>query len=201
MKCGWLIVCLAGGATAACGSDSDAGGGADAAAFEGIYQLTAASQNSAGCAEPGGSKLSSLRDQFFVITGAEVIGQKIAVLNSCSSVADCQAKRAAQLANQPYLVDYTFTLSSSVNASTLNGFVATTGHAEGTQCVERRYADHVLTVAADHGVHLESRSKNLADQPQSDGFCVVEPAKARQEAASKECASLEVYDGSFLQAQ
>jgi hypothetical protein len=186
----------------ACGSGSDGtkGGISNASAFEGIYQLTAASENTTGCATPGESKLSQLHDQFFIIVGSEVLGQEIVMLNSCSSVGDCQTKRAAQLANQPYQIEYTFTLSSSSNTTTLTGFEATTGWAQGTQCVGRTYADHVLTVAADHSVHLESRTKKLSDQPQDDGFCMVEPAQSKQEAASMQCSSLEVLDGTFLQA-
>src|SRR6187551_1689840 len=149
-----IVACGGGGNAAASGVDN-------ASAFEGIYQLTAASENLTGCAMPGASKLGTLRDQFFVITGSELLGLRYVVLNSCSSVSDCQAKRAAQLANQRYFVEYTFTLSSSSNATTLNGFEATTGIGQGTQCVERTYTDHVLSIAADHGVHLESRTKNL----------------------------------------
>jgi len=198
----WSSLIL-GGAFALLGcSSSDGGDGsgvANASAFEGIYQLSAASENSAGCT-PGVSTFPDLRDHFFVITASELFGQKYVQLNSCSSVANCQAKRAAQLANEPYQIEYTYTLSSSTNSTTLNGFVATTGWSQGTQCVGRTYADHVLTVAADHSVHLESRTKQLADQAQDDGFCEVEPAKSKQEAASKECSSLEVLDGSFVQA-
>ena len=203
MRCGSLILIsiLGGAASMACGGGDDTGAGVgDASGFEGIYQLTAASENPTSCAAPGASKLSQLREQFFVITLSDVFGQKIAVLNSCTSVADCQAKRAAQLQQQSYSIEYTFTFSSSDNATTLNGFEATTGFGEGTQCVERTYAEHVLTVAADHRVHLESRTTNLADQPQKDGFCWVEPASSKQEAAGKPCSSLEVLDGSFLQA-
>lgn len=204
MKCGWMLVSLSGALSLlACSSGSDDGAAAgvtNASAFEGIYQLSAASENDTDCSTPGASKLTQLRDQFFVITGSELFGQKYVTLNSCSSVGDCQAKRAAQLANQAYQIEYTFTLSSSSSSTTLNGFEAGTGTGQGTQCVGRTYADHVLTVAADHSVHLESRTKKLADKPQSDGFCEVEPAKAKQEAASQPCSSLEVFDGNFVQA-
>ena len=197
----WIWLSCAALSLSACGSSDDAASDVtNQAAFEGIYQLTAASENTASCATPGDSKLSQLRDQFFVITGSELLGLKYVMLNSCSSVADCQAKRTAQQANQPYQIEYTFTLSSSVNATTLNGFYAGTGRGEGTQCVERTYVDHVLTLAADHSVHLESRTKNLADKPQKDGFCWVDPKESKQEAASQACVSLEVFDGSFLQA-
>ncbi|HKO50561.1 MAG TPA: hypothetical protein VJV79_22715 [Polyangiaceae bacterium] len=203
MKRGRAIWILGGAlAITACGAGSDAAGSgiSNASAFEGIYQLTAASENTTGCDTPGASKLAQLRDQFFVVTSSEIFGQRYLTLNSCSSVADCQAKRAAQLAHQPYLVEYGFTLSSSTNATTLNGIAPSTGAGEGTLCVRRTYSDHVLTVAADRRLHLESRTKHLADQPQNDGFCEVDPAKSKQEAASKECSSLEVFDGSFIQA-
>ena len=202
MKCGSLLLSLGGALSLlACGSDDGANASiANASAFEGIYQLSAASENDTDCSAPGASKLSQLRDQFFVITGSELFGQTYLMLNSCGGVSDCQAKRAAQLANQPYQIEYTFTLSSSSNSTTLNGFEAGTGTSQGTQCVGRTYADHVLTVAADHSVHLESRTKKLADKPQNAGFCEVEPAKAKQEAASQPCSSLEVFDGSFVQA-
>jgi len=203
MKCGWWssIACAV-FATVGCGGGSDAGdaGLTNAASFEGIYQLTGASENTAGCATPSTSKLSQLSDHFFVITASEIFGQKYLMLNSCSSVSSCQAKRAAQLANQFYQIEYSYTLSSSTNSTTLSGFEAGTGSGEGGQCVGRTYAEHVLTVAADHSVHLESRTKNLADRPQNGGFCEIEAAQAKQEAANKECSSLEVLDGSFLQA-
>jgi len=188
--------------TLACGGGSDAAdaGLTNTASFEGIYQLTAASENTAGCATPTTSKLSQLSDHFFVITASEIFGQKYLMLNSCSSVTDCQTKRAAQLANQFYQIEYSYTLSSSTNSTTLSGFEAGTGSNEGGQCVGRTYAEHVLTVAADHGVHLESRTKQLANRPQNGGFCEVDPAQAKQEAASKECSNLELLDGSFLQA-
>jgi hypothetical protein len=198
-------ICVALISLAACGgSDGDGAneGLGNTSSFEGIYQLTAASENTAGCATPGDSKLAKLSDQFFAITPGEIFGIKYLTLNSCSSVADCQAKRAKQQEGQPYPVEFTFTLSSSTNATTLNGFEAGTGRGEGTQCVERTYADHVLTVAADHSVHLESRTKMLADQPKDkEGYCWVEPAKSKQEAAGKECSNLEVFDATFVQAQ
>ena len=202
MKCSSFVSILTGALSiVACGGgDAQGTGVTNASAFEGIYQLTAASENTAGCAAPGASKLSELHDQFFLLASSEFFGQKVVILTSCSSVADCQTKRAAQLANQPYQFEYNFWLSSTINATTLNGFEAGTGRSQGTQCVERTYADHVLTVAADHSVQLESRSKKLEDQPQEDGFCMVDPAKSKQEAASKECGSLEVVAGSFLQA-
>lgn len=198
----WLWLSCGALSLLACGSSDDAAASdvTNQAAFEGIYQLTAASENTASCVSSGASKLSALRDQFFVITGSELFGQKYVVLNSCNSVAACQATRAAQQANQAYQIEYSFTLSSSTNATTLSGFYAGTGRGEGTQCIQRKYADHVLTLAPDHSVHLESRTKNLADKPQKDNYCWVDPKESKLEAATAACVSLEVLDGSFLQA-
>src|SRR4051812_46025229 len=106
MKWGsWIWLSCATLSLAACGSSDDASAGVtNPAAFEGIYELTGASENTASCATPGDSNLSQLRDRFFVITGSELLGQKYVVLNSCSSVAGCQATRAAQRENQPYQI-------------------------------------------------------------------------------------------------
>ena len=201
MKCVSLSVILCGVfSVLACGGSGDMDAGVkNAPAFEGIYQLVAASENTAGCDTAGESKLAQLRDHFFVITAADILGQTFVVLDSCSSVSDCQAKRAAQKAKQSYSIEYTFMLGSSSNATTLTGFKATTGGGEGAQC-ERTYAEHVLTVAADHSVHFESRTKLLADRPQNNGFCEVDTEKSKQEAASRECSRLETLDGSFVQA-
>ncbi|MEP7052618.1 MAG: hypothetical protein ABJB12_19780, partial [Pseudomonadota bacterium] len=75
-----------------------------------------------------------------------------------------------------------------------------TGFAQGTMCTGRTYADHTLTLNADHSVKLESRIKDLADMPQQDGFCEVQPAQAKAEAAKAACVELQALTGTFVQA-
>jgi hypothetical protein len=201
MKYGSTSLIFAGAfAITGCGGNAAADFGlASVSAFEGIYQLTAASENMVDCAAPGASQLAELRDQFFGINDVDVFGLKLALLDSCSDVTDCRAKREKQQAKQSYPVEYTFTFDNTTNATTLTGSTSSTGFGEGTQCVERTYAEHVLTMAADHSVHLESRTTKLSDQAQKNGSCVVEPAKSRQEAAGMPCSSLKIFDGRFVQ--
>ena len=184
-------------------SGGDSSGGLSAAArdsFAGIYQTTNYSKNSAGCDASGVSTLDTLQDKYFLIVGSQVFGENIVSIVSCQSVSDCQSKRASVTSGGFYSSFYSYTLSSSVNATTLAAFEATTGFADGTTCTGRTYADHTLTLNADHSVHLESRTKNLADKPMQDGFCEVEPAQSKQEAANTPCAELDVLDGTFVQA-
>ena len=192
----WLSV-----ACSSSGSDSPGGLSASAGdSFAGIYQTTSYSKNSAGCDAAGASTLDTLQDKYFVIVGSQVFGENILNVVSCQSVSDCQSKRASVTSEGFYSSAYSYTLSSSVNATTLAGFEATTGFADGTTCTGRTYSDHTLTLNADHSVHLESRTKNLADKPVQDGFCEVEPAQSKQEAANKACAELDELDGTFVQA-
>lgn len=206
MNRGWIVGLLGAALSIACGG-SDAAGGDSAglsaeaiAGVEGIYTLDDLRKNPSACDAPGPSTLASLRDKLFFVASGEVFGQKYVLLASCNSVSDCQSKRTALLNQGSFSQEYSYTLSSASNATTLNGFEAGTGTSSGQQCVRRTYAEHVLTRASNHSLHVESRTKNLADRPQVDGFCEVEPAKSKAEAASLPCAELEVLDGSFLQA-
>ena len=207
MNRGWIVGLLGAALSIACGGSDAASGDSSGlsaeavAGVEGIYQLDDLRKNPSACDAPGASTLASLRDKLFFVAGGEVFGQKYVLLASCSSVSDCQSKRTALLNQGSFSQEYSYTLSSATSATTLNGFEAGTGSSsDGVQCRQRTYADHVLTRASNHSLHLESRTKNLADRPVEDGFCEVEPAKAKTEAASLPCAELEVLDGSFLQA-
>lgn len=207
MNRGWMVGLLGAALSIACGgSDAESGGStglsAEAvASVEGIYTLDEFRKNPSACDAPGASVLGSLKDELFFIAGGDVFGAKYVMLASCANVDDCKAKRTALLEHGSFSQDYSFILSSASSATTLNGFEADTGSSsDGVQCRERTYADHVLTVASNHSLHLESRSKNLANKPVEDGFCEVEPAKSKAEAASLPCAALETLDGTFLQA-
>jgi hypothetical protein len=207
MICGrWILGLSVAWLSVACSSSSsggDSSGGLSASAgdsFAGIYQTTTYSKNSSGCDAPGASMLDTLQDKYFLIVGSQVFGENIVNVVSCQSVSDCQSKRTLVIAEGLYSFAYSYTLSSSVNATTLAGFEATTGFGDGTVCTGRTYSDHTLTLNPDHSVHLESRTKNLADMPMQDGFCDVQPAQSKQEAASLPCAELDVLDGTFVQA-
>jgi hypothetical protein len=202
----WFLGVTAALLAVGCGS-SDSGsdnGISDAASagFVGIYQTTGYSENSASCDAPGASTLDTLQDKYFLVAPAVELGIHLVSLVSCNSVSDCQTKRTAVTSAGFYSYLYSYTLTSVSNATTLTGFEATTGFssANSTMCTGRTYADHTLTLNADHSLHLESRTKDLADKPQQDGFCEVDPAQSKQEAASAPCSDLKVVDGTFVQA-
>lgn len=188
----------------ACGGSSDTGssglGESAAQAFAGIYELTAMTKNETSCGAPGASVLSSTRDRFFFIEQGDVFGTKYLMLASCSSVSNCLEKRSSFQEQQSYPVEFTYTLTSASSATSVSGFTASTGTTNGgNQCVERIYADHLVALAADHSLHLESRIKNLADRPQEDGFCTFETSESKAEANGLPCGALETLDARFVQ--
>lgn len=201
----WFLVLATPLLGAGCSSSYSNAGGiseADAAGFSGIYQTTGYSENSASCDAPGASLLSGLGDKFFLVVPVSELGEHFVSLVSCKSVSECQATRSALTSEGFYSSAYSFTLTSKMNATALAGFEATTGFSGSSDgiCRERTYADHILSLNADHSLRLESRTKKLADKPQHDGFCEVEPAASKQEASGLPCSDLKVLEGSFVQA-
>jgi hypothetical protein len=61
-------------------------------------------------------------------------------------------------------------------------------------CTEREYVTHALARSGDT-LRVESRTVALADAPEEDGFCVVEPAKQKKEAEGRPCSALSVFTG------
>ena len=205
----WVLGMAGAWLAVACGSSSDGAADgavteADASAFVGIYKSTSHTENKTSCAAPGDAVQGIKGDPYFVIYFGDIPEYHISyvTLISCASVSECQAV-PAKLKGMGFVIDdYSFTLSTVTNDTTLSGFEASTGTSgDGNSCIKRHYSDHVLTVAADHSVHLESRLKYLADRAQdSDGFCFAEVAQEKSEAAGKPCSELQVLDGTFVQA-
>jgi len=205
MKIGAVILSVSGLLLALGCSSSDGGAGqglsaADSGPFLGIYQKTTYAENKTSCDASGVSSLDTRGDDYFLITDENDFGIHVAGIYSCASVSDCQAKRAMIAANDFFSSTYSFTLSSKSNATTLTGAEALSGFPDGTNCTGRTFSDFSLLLNADHSVHLESRTKNLADKPQKDQFCEVSVSEAQQEAAGAACSTLTVLDGSFVQA-
>lgn len=206
MKIGVAILSVS-GLLLALGCSSSSGGGsseglssAESAPFLGIYQKTTYAKNESSCDSSGVSSLDTRGDDYFLITDEDDFGIHVASIYSCSGVSDCQAKRTMIAAGDFFSSTYSFTLSSKSNATTLTGIDALSGFPDGATCSGRTFSDFSLLLNADHSVHFESRTKNLADKPQQGQFCEVVAADAEKEAASVPCATLTVLDGSFVQA-
>jgi hypothetical protein len=196
--CGLLLA-------AGCGSSSSSGSSsgltaADAAGFLGIYQMTSYGANMTACDPAGVSSLDARGNGYFLITDETLFGRYLVTIVSCSSVSDCQAKRPEVTSGDFYTNDYPFTLNGAANATTLTGVAADSGAPNGSMCTGRSFSDYSLVMDADHSVHFESRTKNLADKPNQGDYCAVLVADAEREAASQPCATLTVLDGTFVQA-
>lgn len=204
MKMGVMISAVSVLIAVGCSSSSDASSHglstADSARFAGIYQKTTYAANKTGCDAASASTLDTRGEDYFLITDEDGFGTHVAALVSCSNVSDCQSKRAMILANGFFAANYSFTLSSATNATTLAGGEATTGLPEGTSCTGRTFSTFSLVLNADHSVRLEARTKNLADKPQHERFCEVEVSEAEHEAASLPCSELRILQGTFVQA-
>jgi hypothetical protein len=196
-----LAVC-GGLALAGCGGSDDeqeAGGISEgtARALSGVYQLTRFTRNDSACDVEGPSVVAELTDTFFVMASTTVFGQRLLQLASCSSIDDCRSKAEAMKSLGFYSMEYSFGFSRELNPTHLTGFEATTGWTplDGNMCTGRDYSDHSLTANSDASVVVESRTTQLADRPQEDGFCVVRPAESKAEAAKLPCSELRVLAG------
>ena len=179
-----------------CSADDDAqsGGLSDAAVaeFVGTYAVTAYTVNDAGCEAQGPSVLDSLTDTRFVLADQVVLGRRLLQLASCKDDADCSSKWTAIRGNQGYALEYGFAFTARESDDTLTGFTASAGPAEQDGSCHRTYSVHVLSLREDGSLRLESRLKRLADQPQRDGVCWLEPAAMKREAEDRPCATLTV---------
>jgi hypothetical protein len=194
------LLLLAFGCSSSSGGSGQGLSAADSAPFLGIYQKTTYAQNKSSCDASGVSSVDTHGDDYFLITDEDDFGTHVAAIYSCSGVSDCQAKRAMIAANDFFASNYSITLSSATNATTLTGVEALSGFPDGGSCTGRTFSDFSLVLNADHSVHLESHTKNLADKPQPGQFFEVAVAEALQVAASAACSTLTVLEGSFVQA-
>lgn len=186
-----LLVC-------GCGSDDDdeSGGLSESAvaAFVGTYRVTAYTSNANGCDAEGPSMLETLSDTQLVLADQVFLGQRSLQLASCKDDTDCAAKWTAIRTSKPYASEYIFTLSSQTSENVLGGFSASGGPSEQEGLCRREYSVHSLSMAEDGALRFESRLKRLADQPERDGVCWVEPARFKRDAEGRPCSTLTVLE-------
>ena len=185
-----------------CGGGDDGENGDDGAdgldeatvqSFEALYRLDSFTENPSSCDAEGPSTLATVMERNFVTVGGSFFGQRFLQLVSCSDD-NCPMKTNAIRNNGIYSIEYSVTLSGVAGPDELTGFQASTGFEMDDCCVEREYITHVLTRTGDT-VRVESRTTALEDAPQEDGFCVVEPAEQKKEAAGRPCTALSVFTG------
>jgi hypothetical protein len=197
--------CLGLALTGCGGSDNDGAGAGDGQqlsqgtiqSFEGTYELTAFTQNAAGCDSEGASTLDSKLERSFVMVGAEAFGTRYMALASCAGAADCEAVVSAIRTLGVYAPEYSLTLSTEAGADELGGLLAMSGFLDGGMCTKREYTAHTLTREG-ATIRVESRLIPLADAPPEEGVCWAEPAKQRAEAEERPCTELRVISGRRL---
>ena len=202
MSPSWCRVGLSslGLALSGCGSGDGDGGGDDELSqatiqsFEGTYELTAFTENAAGCDSQGASTFDAKLERSFVMAGAEFHGIRYMPLASCADTADCTAVVSAIQTTMPYAPEYFLTLSWEEGSNELGGLVANGGILANGVCTEREYTGHTLTREGDT-IRVESRLIPLPDGPPEDGFCWSEPMKQRAESEGRPCTELEVISG------
>lgn len=196
----WVALWAVGLVLSGCGgSGGDAAGDeslsqATIQSFEGTYELTAFTENRAGCESEGASTFDSKQERSFVMVGAEAFGTSYMPLASCADTADCQAMVSAIRAPSGYAPEYSLMLSWQVTPNELGGLLAGSGSMQNGVCTGREYTGVTLTRQGD-AIRVESRLIPLADAPPRDGICWAEPAKERAEAEGRPCTELLVISG------
>lgn len=179
-------------------SSTGEGGVSDAAvtSFEGLYALSAYTENPTACDAEGPSTFASKTEQRFVLVGGSVFGQKYLQLASCDE-SSCAETVSAIRGTDFFSPEYSLILSEEVGPDALSGFLAMSGFLTDGACTEREYVRHELTRTGD-AVRVESQTIPLADEPPEDGVCWARPAQQRDEADGRPCASLETFAGSKI---
>lgn len=195
----WVALSAVGLVLSGCGSGDDGAGEASLSqaaiqSFEGTYELSAFTENGAGCDSEGTSTFAAKQDRSFVMVGAEAFGTRFIRLVSCADAADCAAIVTEIRNLGGYGFEYGLTLSTQTAPDELGGFEASTGFLVNGVCTQRDYTTVTLTREGD-AIRTESRLIPLADAPPEDGVCWAEPAKQRAEAAGRPCTELSVISG------
>jgi len=179
---------------AACGDGGSGGGGFGP--FEGIYEITAHTENTAGCDVEGPSvlgnnapMLASVQIEFFVAA---------LTLHPCDDLADCQAVAADAKANNVFTFGDGFTFDSVTSGgSVANGTMVFAGGASGSSGCMGTVTKHTLTRAEDGSIRIESRTTPSGPYPEdAEGFCTTDGARAAAEGQA--CTELVAIDANLI---
>jgi hypothetical protein len=172
---------------------------ADAAPFEGIYQLTSYTENNQTCDAEGPSLLATEKEKLAVVKAVTAFGINVVWLQSCADVANCTDK-AAKLGNTfGAASNILFQFSCVQSSNELSATMANTGFT-GSQgvCTKPSISNDTLTRDPAAAIRVESREQIGDDYPvDPDGFCTT--ALGRVHSADKPCTHYRVLTGTFLQ--
>lgn len=158
------------------GGGGGSGGGMGFAPFEGIYQITSYTQNTAGCDVEGASVLADHAPMLASVQIRFLIA--MLTLHPCEDLADCQAVTADVRANNVFPIDG-FTFSSVTRSGDGAGGTTTfVGTGSSTTECTGSVTEHTLTRGTDGSIHIESRATSMFTYPEeSGGFCTTDDAK------------------------
>ena len=183
----WIALFVMGlGWSAACGG----GGLTD---LEGIYMISAWTENDASCDADGASILDAQTETVFYIKSEDFLGAEFVNVVLCPDLNDC-ATRAAD--DETIHIDrFSFEDGSDSSGWTGSGYSLSSG---GGQACSGEVLEVALTSPADGQIRIEVQEKDVTDIGlDSDGFCDGDAAEAK--AASQPCDRLEVLTGDFVQ--
>lgn len=173
------------GVLAACG-----GGGGSSSALEGIYTLDSWNGNSTSCDSATEPALGAGSDTHFFVRRDEFFGESFISAVMCEDLATCQQK--ANDGDTLYIGQFYFEEGNDTDGWTANISYLFPPDCDGT--VAR------VTMTGTPGVSVSIRKEEVTVGPAGmDGDDCDERA-AEEEAAGKACESLELVEGTFVEA-
>lgn len=154
-------------------------------ALEGLYGIESHLQNPAACTV--GSPVAD-GPAYLVLVAGKILGQEVLEVVSCRDLAGCAELAAAIRSEEGYGgYDFSYTLSEEEREGVLSGFLANTGFSDGAGTCTERTVERVVLTSEGADITLVAEVRLLEDQPEEDGYCMVEPAKALAEADDAPC--------------
>jgi hypothetical protein len=170
-----VVAALAGGA--GCGGLSTD--------LEGIYMITAWTENTAGCEAEGPSVLAGQSDAMFYVRAESFFGTDFVNVVLCADPQDCTT-----LASGETILFDGWAFDEGGDGDGWRGAEALVSTNGGNEC-SGSVSDDTMRSPVDGTVRIESRVRNTRTfAPDADGFCLSEDAIAA--AAGEPCARFEV---------
>jgi hypothetical protein len=156
--------------------------------LEGIYNVTAWTENTAGCGAEGASVLETMSDKAIYVEEDEFFGEKFVAAVHCTDEADCRAKAGMDT----LFLDGFFFESGGDD----DGWKGQTVFASGTDMCSGQVIDHAMSGDVGTSIRIESRTRESRPfAKDSEGFCDTDDA--REAAEGQPCTELEVLSATF----
>ena len=152
------------------------------ARIEGIYEMTAYSENLASCDGEGASKLADRSERMFVIAASPGNQFAVAQLKTCRTMEECSARLQNEMASAEEILPF-----AAIVDDRLTGPWVTTGFSRDGACKDA-LSGKLSAVADGDGVKVERRGVRHDYAADSRGMCSTDVARDR--ADGKPCNDL-----------